>query len=164
MVILRMDDDRPDSREPGCLGGAQDRVLEQPLADPSSGMATIDGQPGKEHDREGMTADALGYTRRYRCMIHGAHGQAVEADQDLPVAHDESAGRFRPLTGKGVPSEPFIENRGTAVEAIRPMGGGQLLGRRDHLSQGALCCISFLRPGLTLAGRSSIALNASHCA
>lgn len=159
-----MDQDRANAGQFRRLRRAQDRVLQQSPADALPGMAPIDRQPREKHDGDRMAAYSLRYPGGSARVVDGADGEAMEADDDLPLADDEGARGVGTLAGKRMAPEPQVERRDPAVEAVRVAGGPELFGRRDQLSQGALCCISFLRAGLVLAGRSRISLKAFHCA
>jgi len=102
-VIFGMDEQGSNARNVRCLGGAEECVLEQRLAEPTSLLSLVDRQSGQKHDWDGMTrkplADAGGRLR----MFNGADGEAVVAD-DSPFAATDDIGLSAagPLVGERV--------------------------------------------------------------
>lgn len=89
LVIFGMHEQGSNARNVRCLGGAEQRVLEQRPAEPSSLLSLVDRQSGQKHDWDGMARETLSDSGGRIRMFDGADGEAVVADDSPFTATDD---------------------------------------------------------------------------
>ena len=101
------------------LCGAQQRILEQRLAQTFSLMITIHGHPCQDHDWHRMPGQTLHYARWSILRINTSDRQTVEAhDLGAKAAHI-GLGAVGFLIDEGVALQELVEGQLPTVEAFR---------------------------------------------
>ena len=120
-IVLRMDEDRPDSGYVGGLKRAEDGVLQHPPADPFVLMRKINGHARQDHHRNGMPRQPLPDARLRGGVVHCPHGQAIITEDLHYPANDKSPRCICPLIQQCIALQPVVEHSMPAIETVAVM-------------------------------------------
>jgi len=128
-IVLGMDQQAANACDVGSLSGAQQRILEQGLAQTFTLMLFVHCEPGQDHDWYRITRQPLHHSRRRGLGIDTADRQTVEADHHVLVAADVGLGAVGLLVDERVALQELVQRGMAAVESID-------LIRRKQLANG----------------------------
>src|SRR5487761_1346226 len=130
-LVLGLYEDRFQARDLSRLERAQDGVLEQRFAEPLAFFPEIDGQAGKDHQRNRVLAGALGERRGSIRLGNGAAGQRVIADDARASAGHIVANDALLLVLQGILLEKGVQRLDAAVERCAVVTGLQKDNRAE---------------------------------
>ncbi len=121
----------------------------------------IDSQAGQHHDRHRIRHVPANRAGRFLMRDRAGRQGVVTEHALLIVGNDKSPGGSASLVGQCPPREPIVQGGFTAAELLEPVRFGESLRRREGEAhrQGALTPIKRSRPGFSLGGASSMAVN-----
>lgn len=117
-IILGMDQQAANAGDVGGLRGAQQRILEQSLAQTFTLMLLVHGEPGQNHDRHRVARQPLHHSRRRGLRIDTADGKAVEADHPVTLAADIGLRAVGLLVDERVALQELVQRGLATIERI----------------------------------------------
>src|SRR5690606_36860316 len=147
------------------LCGAQQRILEQGLAQVLALMRFLDGEPCQDHDRHRMACEPFHPSRRRGFRIDAADGETVEADHHATLAADVGLRGIGLLVDERVALQELVQRSLAAIESIDLIRSKQLASGRVSIGQSRTPGLrsNFFRRGLLCTGRSSASWKDCHC-
>ena len=134
-IIFGVDEERTDTRNTCRIECPQHRILEKGGAQPFTLFSRIHGEPGKDHERHGMTRYSLDNPFRRLAVCDAPDRQAVIADNPAATADNIGLGTAGLLADEGVAFQKAVEFRLAAVEGIRIMLMPDFLGGPERLRE-----------------------------
>lgn len=109
------------------LGRAAEGVAQEGRAQPHPLPIAINGKPGRDHDRNGMSGKPFAQALRSVGVFHLTDGQAEIPCNRVPDGGHIGLGAAGRLARYGVALQEDVQGRGAAVEVIDEVRAPQLL-------------------------------------
>jgi len=120
-LVKRMNQQCAHTNDFSRLRGAEERVLEERLAETSTFFRLVDSQTSQKNYTDGMIGKALGDPLRRITTANTGRSERVIAGDPLGAAGDVGLGGVGLLILPSIPCQPLIERWFSAIEARQIM-------------------------------------------